>query len=191
MKNLLAIILTLSCFYGSSQDLIILKTGSEIKGKVIKVGVSEIEYKKDNAGPMYEVKKSEVIVIKYENGTKESFANSESISNKQSSIPEQGSKVFIESDNSKEERVQPHLTDRIEKWGYWTVVNTKDASDFIIEQVVKPKGAGVKGFVILKTKDGKEITHSKTIKASNGPGNGFSAWRGFSIGIGRWLKERK
>ena len=106
----------------------------------------------------------------------------------QSTLPAKGSKVFIECDNEKEERVLPHLIDRIEKWGYWSVTNHKEQADFIIEQVVPLKGGGVKGYVILKTKDGKEITRSKTVKAQGDPGNGFSAWRGFSIGIGRWLK---
>lgn len=108
-----------------------------------------------------------------------------------SAMPAKGSKVFIECDNEKEERVLPHLTDRIEKWGYWTVVNHKEQADFIIEQVVPNKGGSVKGFVILKKLDGTEITRSKTVKASGDPGNGFSAWRGFSIGIGRWLKGEK
>ena len=102
--------------------------------------------------------------------------------------PAKGSKVFIEADNEKEERATPHLIDRIQKWGYWQITNHKDSADFIIEQVVKEKGAGVKGFVILKKKDGTEIKRSKTFKATGDPSNGFSAWRGFSIGVGRWLK---
>lgn len=108
-----------------------------------------------------------------------------------SAMPSKGSKVFIECDNEKEERVLPHLIDRIEKWGYWVNVNNKEQADFIIEQVVPLKGGGVKGFVILKKLDGTEIARSKTVKAKGDPSNGFSAWRGFSIGIGRWLKGEK
>lgn len=123
-----------------------------------------------------------------------SFISSHAQDNKAfvpSAMPPQGSKVFIECDNEKEERVLPHLIDRIEKWGYWVNVNHKEQADFIIEQVVPLKGGGVKGFVILKKLDGTEITRSKTVKAKGDPGNGFSAWRGFSIGIGRWLKGEK
>lgn len=78
MRNLLLLAMTLVYFYGSSQDLIILKTGDEIKGKVIKVGVSEIEYKKETNSPVYAIKKSEVFIIKYENGSKDVFTNTES-----------------------------------------------------------------------------------------------------------------
>lgn len=78
MKNILVLFATLVYFYGASQDLIILKTGDEIKSKVIKVGLSEIEYKKDSTSPMYAIKKSEVFIIKYENGTKDVFVNNES-----------------------------------------------------------------------------------------------------------------
>jgi hypothetical protein len=56
-----------------SQDNIITKNGDEIKSKVIKIGSTEIEYKKlENLnGPAYSILKSEVFMIKYENGTKD------------------------------------------------------------------------------------------------------------------------
>lgn len=54
-----------------SQDLIILKNGSEIKSKVTEVGLSEIRYKKfDNLdGPNIVITSTDVIMIRYENGT--------------------------------------------------------------------------------------------------------------------------
>jgi len=54
-------------------DLIILKTGEEIKGKVIEITLTEIKYKKcDNlSGPTISVSKSEVFMIKYPNGSKD------------------------------------------------------------------------------------------------------------------------
>jgi hypothetical protein len=57
----------------NAQDLLIFKNGSEIKAKVLKVSDKEIEYKKFDYidGPLYVVLKSELVLIKYENGTNE------------------------------------------------------------------------------------------------------------------------
>lgn len=54
-------------------DNIILKNGEEIKAKVIEITQDEIKYKKcDNLnGPIYSIKKVEVLIIKYFNGTKD------------------------------------------------------------------------------------------------------------------------
>ncbi len=71
MKNLLLLGAVLFYVSGFSQDVITLKNGDEIKGKIIKVGVSEIEYKRDTTSPEHAIKKSEVFMIKYENGSKE------------------------------------------------------------------------------------------------------------------------
>jgi hypothetical protein len=57
-----------SCF---CQDLITKKTGEDIKAKISEITSTEIKYKKfDNLnGPTYSLDKSEVLLIKYENGT--------------------------------------------------------------------------------------------------------------------------
>jgi hypothetical protein len=56
-----------------AQDLIIKKNGEEIKSKVLEVALKIIKYKKfDNPnGPTFEILKSDVFIIKYENGTKD------------------------------------------------------------------------------------------------------------------------
>jgi hypothetical protein len=61
-----------------AQDVIALKTGEEIQASVQEVGINEIKYKRaDNSnGPVYVLKKSEVFMIIYQNGTRDSFANS-------------------------------------------------------------------------------------------------------------------
>jgi hypothetical protein len=58
-----------------SQDLITLKTGGQIRSKIMEVGQTEIRYKKfDNQnGPVYVVLKSDISAILYENGTKDLF----------------------------------------------------------------------------------------------------------------------
>jgi len=58
-----------------AQDLIILKNGDEAQAKVLEVTAAEIKYRRfDNPeGPIYTINKSEVFLIKYENGTKDIF----------------------------------------------------------------------------------------------------------------------
>lgn len=61
-------------------DEIILKNGDEILAKVIEIDNSVVKYKKcDNLdGPLYNIEKSKVLIIKYTNGTKDVFADNES-----------------------------------------------------------------------------------------------------------------
>lgn len=68
----------------SGQDYVILKNGDEIKSKVVELGQTEITYKKyDNLdGPSYSIAKSDVFIIKYENGTKDLINTIQSIENK-------------------------------------------------------------------------------------------------------------
>ena len=86
MRNLLLLATTLLYFCASSQDAIFLKTGDEIKCKVIKVGVSEVEYKKDTISPLYSIKKSDVFMIKYASGSKDVFANLATVEPKRESF---------------------------------------------------------------------------------------------------------
>jgi hypothetical protein len=60
------------CF---SQDLITKKNGEDIQAKVIEVGQTEIKFKRmDNLnGPLFTVAKTDVLMIRYENGTKDIF----------------------------------------------------------------------------------------------------------------------
>ncbi len=56
-----------------AQDVIFKKNGDEISAKIQEVGVTEIKYKKaDNPdGPLFSIMKTDVFMIKFENGTKE------------------------------------------------------------------------------------------------------------------------
>jgi len=75
-----AIILSLALFSiafpGYSQDIITLKTGEQIRSKILEIGQSDIKYKKfDNqSGPVYIIVKSDITYIVYENGTKDVFS---------------------------------------------------------------------------------------------------------------------
>ena len=74
-KILIVLVAFLITLTAKSQDLIIQKDGEEIKSKVLEVNLEIIKYKKfDNLnGPSFEISKSDVFLIKYENGTKDVF----------------------------------------------------------------------------------------------------------------------
>lgn len=65
----------LTAHHLSAQDLLMLRSGDEIKAKVMEITNTEIKYKKyDNVnGPTISINKSEVFMIKYENGAKDVF----------------------------------------------------------------------------------------------------------------------
>ena len=60
----------------AAQDVITLKNGTDIDALVQDIGDVEVKYKKfDNPnGPNYTLKKSEILMIRYENGTKDIFS---------------------------------------------------------------------------------------------------------------------
>ena len=70
---LFAIIFTMTGAF--SQDIVTTKTGEDILAKIVEVGHTEIKYKKfDNQeGPLFTILKSDVLMIRYENGTKDIF----------------------------------------------------------------------------------------------------------------------
>lgn len=67
-----------ACF---SQDVITKKSGEDIQGKVLEVNQNDIKFKKaDNPnGPTFSVSKSEILIIRYENGTKDIFNETKDI----------------------------------------------------------------------------------------------------------------
>lgn len=81
----LATIFTLINCY--SQDIITKKNSEDIQAKVIEVTTTEIKYKKfDNQnGPTFTLLKSDVLMIRYENGSKDIFNESQNTSSANSS----------------------------------------------------------------------------------------------------------
>lgn len=79
-KKLLLSIFALLLFSSiHSQDVITKKTGEDIQSKVIEIGQDEVKYKKFDfqEGPTYTLLKSEIFLIRYENGSKDIFNTSE------------------------------------------------------------------------------------------------------------------
>jgi hypothetical protein len=67
--------------YQTSNDVIILKDGTEIECKIIEITENEIKYKKaDNlTGPIFTINKDKIFKINYANGTSDFYGNSENL----------------------------------------------------------------------------------------------------------------
>ncbi len=65
-------------FLDEECDVLVFKTGDEVKAKIFEITPNEIKYKPCDFldGPMRTVRKSDVFMLKYANGTKEVFSNS-------------------------------------------------------------------------------------------------------------------
>lgn len=76
-KIVFLILLMLHSILCVGQDIIVKKNTDEIQAKVLEVGLTEIKYKNWNnqEGPTYVINKSEVFMVKYANGDKESYAD--------------------------------------------------------------------------------------------------------------------
>ncbi|MDR1055287.1 MAG: hypothetical protein LBL90_05585 [Prevotellaceae bacterium] len=77
MKKLVLFMLALIFTMGAiAQDIIIRKDGSETKAKVIEIDSQNIKYKRfeNHEGPTYTEPKSDILKIRYQNGTEDSFA---------------------------------------------------------------------------------------------------------------------
>jgi hypothetical protein len=59
----------------NAQDIITKKSGEDIKAKILEVNQTEVKYKRfDNSnGPTFTILKSELLMVRYENGTKDIF----------------------------------------------------------------------------------------------------------------------
>ena len=75
-KYLFSLAATLLCSnFGFSQDIITTKTGEDIQAKVIEVTTEEVRYKKfdDTTGPILTISTLKLLIIRYENGSKDIF----------------------------------------------------------------------------------------------------------------------
>ena len=71
---LLFVVLFISVASAFAQDVITLKSGKEITALVYEIGDIDVKYKKiDNPRPLYTIKKSEISMIKYANGSTDTF----------------------------------------------------------------------------------------------------------------------
>ncbi len=76
-----SVILTLFAGFAisvSAQDIITTKDGTDIKAKILEVTINEVKYKKFNnlEGPTFTMLKSEILIVRYQNGENEVFKES-------------------------------------------------------------------------------------------------------------------
>lgn len=71
----MAFFVVFSAAAGFAQDVIVMKDGSTVLAKVLRITKTEVTYKKYNnlQGPEYTMSISDIVSINYENGTKEDF----------------------------------------------------------------------------------------------------------------------
>lgn len=77
LKFLLLLVISLFIsFNGYTQDIITKKNGEEIIAKILEVNNSEVKYKKfeNQNGPSFIIAKSDLFMVKYEDGSKETFS---------------------------------------------------------------------------------------------------------------------
>ncbi|MCX6185968.1 MAG: hypothetical protein NTU43_03085, partial [Bacteroidetes bacterium] len=96
IKSILAVVFLLFVqFSGFAQDIITKNDGSEIKAKIVEISKTEIKYKRFDYldGPTVVLSVSEIRIVKYPNGTSETFNNNEkgNNGNTYSQTPKQGS----------------------------------------------------------------------------------------------------
>ncbi len=82
-KYLIIIALCVTSINTNAQDIITKKDGTDISAKVLEVTTTVIKYKRfeNQNGPIISVKKSDILMIRYENGTKDVFKESVSDDN--------------------------------------------------------------------------------------------------------------
>lgn len=77
MKKLIlnTLLLTVVTYFCTAQDNIIRKSGQSIQARITEITLTEVKYKRfDNPeGPLFINAKSDITMIRYENGTKETF----------------------------------------------------------------------------------------------------------------------
>jgi hypothetical protein len=94
LSSITVFVLLITSNFCVSQDIITKKTGEDIKSKILEVGISEIKFKNfDNQdGPTYSLLKQDILIIRYQNGTKDIF-NQDSIT---SQFNTSGSDLFLQ-----------------------------------------------------------------------------------------------
>lgn len=82
MKKLIFLLTMCVVFNLSAQDIIVKRNGDELQCRILEVSKNEVKYKRwvNLDGPAFSEKKSDIFMIKYENGEKDVIAHSSPIS---------------------------------------------------------------------------------------------------------------
>jgi hypothetical protein len=82
MKKLFFLLTMCVVFNLSAQDIIVKRNGDELQCRILEVSKNEVKYKRwtNQDGPAFSEKKSNIFMIKYENGEKDMIAHSSPVS---------------------------------------------------------------------------------------------------------------
>lgn len=82
MKKLIFLLTMCVVFNLSAQDIIVKRNGDELQCRILEVSKNEVKYKRwvNLDGPAFSEKKSDIFMIKYENGEKDVIAHSSPVS---------------------------------------------------------------------------------------------------------------
>lgn len=155
MKKLFFLLLLMSAIHVNAQDVIVMKDGNTIVSKILEITTNEVKYKKftNLEGPTYTVLKSEVKVINYVNGEKETFedvmtaptnATGPVTSTKISDTSSQLQNLSYEQllDMSNVSMVSSKKIKRLKRWG-WIGGGVLAAAGVVLVVVGAPDVAGV------------------------------------------------
>jgi hypothetical protein len=191
MKKLSVLLLSvLFVSLGYSQDVIVTTKSDSIKSKIIEVTNNEIKYKKfDNIdGPVYSVLKSDVYMVKYQNGTSDIFNDDvlifdeelQTISRKYPEVLiKKGNNVFIEIPDEASRAGEKYFIDALQEWGYWNIVDDPKKAHFIIVFNIDKKGMfnlDKKAQVTFKTRENVEFKKSGIYKAKTSAFSGYNSF---------------
>lgn len=158
-------------------DLIILKSGDEISGRVTELGLTEIKYKKcDNLnGPTVTIRKEDVFIIKYANGTKDNFSNSDKNTNTTKTPINKDEQPLATKDNKLRDADYPNS-----KTSIFAIIGFVLAViGFIVSLVFFEIGIPLAIIAIVLSAIGKGQIRKNPDKYK---GRGFAGW-GITIGI--------
>lgn len=135
--------LLINIFKSYCQDIIITKKGQDIPSKVLEISLTTIKFKKfENLnGPIYNISKDDVLMIRYQNGTKE-LLNGNSIKVENQTIQSQS--------NGKDDIVKKELN-RDEYIQYEKPI--KDPLPIIVEQLKNEEQTKIKEKPILQNQE--------------------------------------
>jgi len=182
MKHII-LVLFLTIIYNSYGQDIILKVNEEsIKTKVLRISEEEITYKKYSNinGPEYTISTKSVYKIIFEDGSidtfnKEAVLKNELIKNPKQAI-ERGNNVYIISADVTSKKGEEYFKQDMKGWGYWNVVDSKEAAHFIIVFNIENRGMSrYKAWVSFRTIDGQEFKVSPPVKRNVNIYNGYNA----------------
>ena len=181
--SFLSLIIALTTNLSFSQDLITKKNGEDIKSKVIEVALNEIKYKKmENLnGPLFTILKSDVLLIRYENGTKDIFSEVQSNSEKNNSSDD----LII---NAKNDAINNYKGNNSGK--AWAIVAPILVSPLlgVIPAAICSSSEPEEANLMIKNIDlMKNQSYNQAYKEQAHKIKKKKIWTNFGIGSGAWL----